>query len=137
MCTSPIQLEKKFADGSSKVYSVPCGKCPECRAKYQSEYAALSVLEANKAGSIALITLTYNNESLPLFDSLVRCTEVVNSDTGEISLVKSIEPDGITRCSAFDDEYCHPVVLRRDVLDNGFVDYVSCPSLYREDVKSF
>lgn len=67
MCTSPIQLEKKLVDGSFRVYTVPCGKCPECRAKYQSEYAALSVLEANKAGSIAFLTFTYNNTWLPVW----------------------------------------------------------------------
>lgn len=139
MCTSPIQLEKKFADGSSKVYTVPCGKCPECRAKYQSEYAALSVLEANEAGSLAFITLTYNDDSLPLLDSVVRCTEVVDPCTGEVSLVKSISSDGLTRCSAVlaGEKVCRPIVLRRDVLDDGFVDYVSCPSLHRDDVKSF
>lgn len=45
---------------------MPCGKCAECRAKSQSEFAALSVLEAESAGSIGFITLTYDNDNLPI-----------------------------------------------------------------------
>lgn len=66
MCTRPIQVTKKKPDGSFSVYSVPCGKCPECRAKYQSEFAALSVLEADACGTLAFLTLTYDNEHLPI-----------------------------------------------------------------------
>ena len=125
MCTSPIQLEKKFADGSSKVYTVPCGKCPECRAKYQSEYAALSVLEANKAGSLAFITFTYDNRNLPVW--VIRDTAGVKS------------PVAFQRgCECFEQQLddwskngCR-LIPDYTIVQDDFL----CPSLNRDDIKS-
>lgn len=66
MCTNPkTRLLIYRGNFSTKTDTVPCGKCAECRAKLQSEFAALSCLEAKSAGSIGFITLTYNNDSLP------------------------------------------------------------------------
>lgn len=121
MCTSPIQLEKKFVDGSSKVYTVPCGKCPECRAKYQSEYAALSVLEANKSGSLAFITFTYDNWNLPVW--------VVRDTSGALSCVgfkRACELD-VSRVEFWSEYGCS--------LISDWPDYV-CPSLNRDDIKA-
>lgn len=125
MCTNPRQLEKRSVDGSSRIYLVPCGKCAECRAKYQSEYAALSVLEANQAGSIAFITFTYNNDSLPVW--IIR----------DIAGVKS--PVAFQRgCECYKQQL-------EDWSKNGcrlIPDYTIeqddflCPSLNRDDIKS-
>lgn len=138
MCTNPRQLEKKSADGSSKVYLVPCGKCAECRAKYQSEYAALSVLEANQAGSLAFLTLTYNDDSLPMQHSFARIHESCDVDTGEVIRKPEFIFDGISRGHVFsgdDGTLCKPFYLGQRVVDGETLDFLTCPSLFRSDVK--
>lgn len=122
MCTRPIQLNKRLLDGSFRTYTVPCGKCPECRAKYQSEYAALSVLEANSCGSLAFLTLTYNNDWLPVWyfrrvgDTPLYCGVV----RGSSCYPWQIDDWSKIGCCVMPS-------------DNG--DAV-CPSLNRDDIKS-
>lgn len=65
MCTRPITLTRLSKHGTSSQYTVPCGKCAECRAKYQSEFAAQCVLAAKQAGSMWFYTLTYRNDCVP------------------------------------------------------------------------
>ena len=112
MCTSPVSVTRNFKDGSSRVDVVPCGKCPECRAKAQSEFAALSVREAESAGKIGFITLTYNDKFLPLW---------LRSSDGSCKLLRCSETD-------FHFEKCGPKVS---------FDSIICPSLCRKDVQSF
>lgn len=133
MCTSPRQLEKKFADGSSRVYLVPCGKCPECRAKYQSEYAALSVLEANSAGSLAFITFTYNDESLPVWylrPALVRIDTRSDSDFSIYDAAGTGRGEGCYQwqLDKWKDSGCCLLPFDDDL--------VVCPSLNRADIKA-
>lgn len=139
MCTRPIQLKKKFADGSSKTYTVPCGKCPECRAKYQSEYAALSVLEANKAGSLSFITLTYDDDHLPMQNTFVRVHRVVNTDTGEeiVSLENIFDGFSIGHNFPRDDDgtLCKLLYYGQREFDGEKLDFFTCPSLRRLDVQ--
>lgn len=80
MCTSPISVYRKRLDGSISENVVPCGRCSECRAKAQSEFAALSVLEANECGSIGFFTLTYRDESVPSMYCILEKGEIVNSN---------------------------------------------------------
>lgn len=68
MCINPVQRTISYKGNfSRKTITVPCGKCAECRAKLQSEFAALSCLEAESAGSIGFLTLTYDNDHLPFW----------------------------------------------------------------------
>lgn len=139
MCTRPIQLEKKLADGSFRTYTVPCGKCPECRSKYQSEYAALSVLEANKAGSLAFITLTYNDEHLPMQNTYVRAHLCYDVDTGEeLSSPENIF-DGFSIGHTFPigDNLCRLFYHGQRNFDGEMLDFFTCPSLRRLDVQLF
>lgn len=61
---------------------LPCGKCVECLKKKQDQFVVRFQEEAKKRGSLHFVTLTYNEESLPLAQSLWR----VNLETGEMSL---------------------------------------------------
>lgn len=141
MCINPRQLEKKSADGSFRFYIVPCGKCPECRAKYQSEYAALSVLEANQSGSLAFLTLTYNDESLPMQNSYVRFHESCDLNTGEVVRQPEVIFDGFSRGHEFPcDEVgtlCKVFHHGQRLVNDDNLDFFTCPSLFRADVKFF
>lgn len=70
MCQNPVSINVKSVSlhGVRFAY-VPCGKCPECRQQYKSEWAfRLSVeLESLKRQGwlIGFGTLTYNNQHLP------------------------------------------------------------------------
>lgn len=66
MCTSPIQITRRFATGQSRIDLVPCGKCPECVRFKQAEFAALSVHQSLKSGSLYFLTLTYRDDMLPV-----------------------------------------------------------------------
>lgn len=121
MCVAPIQINKAFPSGRCKSYVVPCGHCPECRASYQSKFAALSVLECMDHSSVAFVTLTYDQDNLP---------------------VALTDPRRKDRLHAFQrGRECSPDFLEKwrtggctPLLDDA--DFIVCPSLYREDVKN-
>lgn len=121
MCVAPIQINKTFPSGRCKSYVVPCGRCPDCRASYQSKFAALSVLECMDHSSVAFVTLTYDQDNIPVAwtdgsrdDNLHAFQR--GRDCYDWQLVEwkkngcSVQPD---------DDGC-----------------LVCPSLYREDVKN-
>lgn len=58
---------------------VPCGKCINCLKRRQNDFAVRVRAEAEKRGTMQLITLTYNNDNLPLVSTLWK----VHKDTGE------------------------------------------------------
>lgn len=121
MCTHPITVSRTRKDGSTLTETFPCGKCAECRAKDQSSFAALSCLEAESAGSIGFLTLTYDNAHLPVL--------VTRHNRGEVIMSEFFEID-----------YCltDPVVPvpYPGVLTDGS-EVFACASLRREDVKLF
>lgn len=123
MCTDPKQFSRRLKDGSTKTITVPCGKCAECRAKKQSAFAAVSVLEAQNGANLAFLTLTYDPEHLPV--------AFVDSDDPDSRLI------GFTRgseCPSWMSEFwsgdhCKPLV--------GYDQHFYTPSLFREDFKNF
>lgn len=58
---------------------VPCGKCLACLKNRQSAMVVRCKREAQQRGSFAFVTLTYDDDHLPLCRSLFR----INRDTGE------------------------------------------------------
>lgn len=66
MCLHPIQINRKSVLGHVRQDVFPCGHCAECRASYQSKFAALSALEASCYDQLAFVTLTYDQEYLPV-----------------------------------------------------------------------
>lgn len=98
MCNSPVTINRKderfgrpsdlrlrrlypdLARYSRSEIEVPCGKCIECLKKRQNDLALRAMQEASKRGSMAFVTLTYNEENLPLSIRLQR----IDVETGEL-----------------------------------------------------
>lgn len=128
MCTNPVQRTITYKGNfSRKTVTVPCGKCAECRAKLQSEFAALSCLEAKSAGSIGFITLTYRNTELPIMMSNVY--EYVDPSTGDF--VREVNSYGYDDFEDAPIEPCAPELKRSE----DRFDIYACPSLRRSDVQ--
>ena len=96
MCSSPIFLSRNCKEGRrfhlENVYrsigkpfydwiQVPCGRCLDCLKKRQNDLAVRVAREASARGSMHFLTLTYNEDTLPLQCTLVQ----VDKDTGEVS----------------------------------------------------
>lgn len=88
MCTRPITLRfpATMTDMLHGYYSevtlkLPCGKCQECMQKRRNSIVFRCYNEAKKRGKMDFVTLTYNDESLPISHSLWS----VDSDTGELT----------------------------------------------------
>lgn len=136
MCTNPIQRTITYKGNfSKKTVTVPCGKCDECRAKAQSEFAALSCLEAESAGSIGFITLTYNATNIPMFNSWVKTYRFKDSDGNDV-VSKEVLYDGFTRgCIIREQETCHPLFLGKKLYQGDLLPFFITPSLCRKDVQ--
>lgn len=136
MCINPVQRTITYKGNfSKKTVTVPCGKCDECRAKLQSEFAALSCLEAQSAGSIGFITLTYNNDSVPVQNTFYREFSGVDSDGKKVSCSEVLF-DGFTRGFDFAGKTCSPVFNGTKLLNGEPADHYLTPSLRRFDVQS-
>ena len=64
-CTSPIKVEK-IKDRVPYYVVFPCGQCLMCRINKRRSWVARNMLEHLFKGSGAMVTLTYNDENLPL-----------------------------------------------------------------------
>lgn len=142
MCTRPITLTKILPTGAVKQYTVPCGKCSECRDAYQSEFAFMSFLEAEKRGSLHFITLTYNDRWLPVAwcDWRTICDDHLKAACAAGDEFPSY-PKG--RIDAFQrGSDCYDWQLNNwrekgcssELTDDGCI---VCPSLFRDDVKNW
>ena len=89
---------------------VPCGKCVQCLQSRQNDIAFRAANEADKYGSMHLLTLTYKNSMLPIACTLFR----VNEDTGEYFVSDFATPKIIRR-----------IELRRDrILQKSNLPYI-------------
>ena len=129
--------------------TVSCGKCINCLKRRQNSLAVRCMREAAKRGSMCFLTLTYDNEYLPLAISI----ESVNKDTGEITQFQ--KPFPLVRCDSTREDaspefvsLCRAdlelipkspnarVITRDFYEDDEFLyRYVITPSLYRRDVR--
>lgn len=66
---------------------VPCGKCLACLKNKQSSMVVRCLREAEKRGSFAFMTLTYDDDHLPIAESMWR----VNLRTGDEEQVEGME----------------------------------------------
>lgn len=140
MCTSPITLTKTFPSGAVKQYTVPCGKCSECREAYQSEFAFMSFLEAEKRGSLHFFTLTYNNTWLPvawcdwrsLCDEHLKAARAAGDDNPSYpkGRIEALQRGSDCYSWQLDDWSEHG--CSAELSDDGSM---VCPSLRREDIK--
>lgn len=88
MCTRPkyIIVNPSVGDRlrgltSSYQIPIPCGKCAECLCARQNSFMIRAYREAAKYGNIYHLTLTYDEDHLPLAQSV----RWVDTDTGELS----------------------------------------------------
>lgn len=130
MCLHPIEIRRKNPLGKVTSVVVPCGKCEECRASYQSKFAALSTLECLDHASVALVTLTYDQEHLPVALSE---SDSLSSDGRVLAGDRMIAFQRGRYCYDWqlDDWKNDGCRLLHD--DDG---RLVCPSLYREDIKN-
>lgn len=81
MCTSPITIRYTNIHTLATRFrsiQVPCGKCCECKKRYQNDWSLRMNEELKAFGYVAtFVTFTYNNESVP---------KVVDKETGAIYL---------------------------------------------------
>lgn len=84
MCVSPYIAEKK--DGS--LCPVPCGHCIECRKDWQNDWIFRLSQEVKRCKIPIFLTLTYNDENLPLGDVDLLFPEVETLSSQSV-LVKS------------------------------------------------
>lgn len=118
MCTSPITITHRFPTGKVESYLVPCGKCEECRAAYQSEFACKVAAEANARGSLHFFTLTYNDSNLP----------IAYTDSGHYSAFGRGSEIAAPTLREWSQNGCRCV-------ESKICGLVACPTLFREDVK--
>lgn len=119
MCTAPLVINRKLFGGSVvRQTLVPCGKCYQCLSQKQSEFSALSVLEGANAKSLHFLTLTYDNDSVPI------------SIKGRDSSM-SFYPDSLPRPNVFAWTRCNKPVLAQDGSSNYYT-----MSLRRKDVQA-
>lgn len=75
MCTSPLILKVSNARHNHKWVTVGCGKCDDCKRRYQNDWSIRLANECECWSNVWFITLTYRPESVPY---------VVDSRTGEL-----------------------------------------------------
>lgn len=73
MCLYPITMVvKRKVTGKHELVTFSCGKCLECVTKNSTEWAFRLYLEARSHKEVCFVTLTYNEDNLPLNGNLDR-----------------------------------------------------------------
>lgn len=78
MCVNPIRLPN--VTGKDEAI-VPCGKCPECLAAKANDLTVRVVREAEYFTNFWFVTLTYDNEHIPLMTS-----DYIVDEAGEVHI---------------------------------------------------
>lgn len=68
MCLHPIRIyvNNKYDPQGTRNVQVPCGKCEECRKKYQNSWYVRFYEECNNYPSFIFFTLTYRDDTVPV-----------------------------------------------------------------------
>ena len=69
-CTNQFPIPDKNSPNKNDVIYVPCGKCIACRGKLKNEWVIRNKYELRSSVSAIFLTLTYNDENLPLIHNL-------------------------------------------------------------------
>lgn len=75
MCTSPVILKVSNARKNRQWVTVGCGKCDDCKRRYQNDWSIRLANECDCWENVWFITLTYRDECVPY---------VVDKLTGEV-----------------------------------------------------
>lgn len=65
MCTDPRHIRVTSKLQGTHWYKVPCGKCCECKKKYQNDWMVRMSYEATMWPKLCFVTLTYRDEDIP------------------------------------------------------------------------
>lgn len=68
-CASPVFIQDPATGG---ILHVPCGRCIRCRINRAKMWSIRIMHEAKKWPSVSFVTLTYNDENLPVNGTLVK-----------------------------------------------------------------
>ena len=82
-CDKKYVRYKNVRPSLNDVVKVPCGKCIVCLKNRQNALVSRCLAESEKRGTFCFLTLTYNDEHLPLAQSFWR----ISKETGEVSCV--------------------------------------------------
>lgn len=104
---------------------VPCGKCSKCLRNRQDSFSCRIRAEADKRGSMAFLTLTYNDDNLPLVSTVWK----VDKLTGEMSRIT--EPDFV--CYSRKDDYFMYRQEMREIKPSRFPRYIDIPFFEDDD----
>lgn len=135
MCVHPVQVTRNLPLVGNQTYSVPCGKCAECKSKHRSGIAALAAHQGFVSGSVYFFTLTYDDDNCPVAISDV--SKCGYDEDG--NLVGKPDIVGFERgCSDWNrtPDQANKGYLN-DVLAFESNDYLFACSLHREDVKNW
>lgn len=82
-CDKKYVRYKDVRPSLNDVVKVPCGKCIQCLKNRQNALVSRCLAESEKRGSFQFLTLTYDDEHLPIAQSLWR----ISKETGLIECV--------------------------------------------------
>lgn len=85
-CLTPIHVR----DDRGVVHTVPCGRCNACLVRARAEWVARLKWEQRSAASSFFITLTYDNEHLPI-------REYVDETSGVIAYAGVVSKDDVVK----------------------------------------
>lgn len=68
MCLSPLNLRDPKGNSNAQRINVPCGKCAACVKNKQTEWITRLRHELSYSSSALFVTLTYDDEHLPIND---------------------------------------------------------------------
>lgn len=93
---SDTDFVSRYADVVVRDYiEIPCGKCLDCRLKFSRDWANRMMLEAQKYDENYFVTLTYDDDHLPISDSGINTVRVDDLQRFFKRLRKRIEPKKI------------------------------------------
>lgn len=132
----PGLLDRPMAHipGTDKTYSseflvVPCGKCFACTKARQDNFACRIRAEADKRCKLSLVTLTYNDDNLPLVSTLWQ----VDKSTGES--VRISEPDFV--CYSRKEDFFSWRKDMRELKPSRFARFIDIPYGVEDDEYSY
>lgn len=117
-----------------------CGKCSECVSKKHSAFALEASLEARRANSLHMVTLTYNNDSVPIMVSFKVYRSGVKYEENNYFISKGSAYRSVAgRCLAVNMDGSKSMSYRSFVKhggsDSDFSVVTYTPSLCRENVR--
>ena len=134
MCINPMSVKH----GDDWIL-VPCGKCIECKKDRQNETAILCCREAEKRGSFEFVTLTYSNDTIPMYYTVTE----IDDETGECEYLGTPArvPDSEMEADLRREYFSHHTDCFDEYLcsfdEEPDVTFAVTPSLCRKDVQDW